>query len=195
VVEDEAQMPVVAAAEGTAGHGTAGHGTAGQGTVGQGTGPAAGAATVSGGAVAWGHFERAAPELAAEVRERFGVRKHCTMATLRRDGSPRISGTEVELSDGQLWTGSMPGAQKALDLRCDPRLAIHSPTVDPPPGDDSGWVGEAKVAGLAVEQEPREDGHRFRIDLTEVVLTRVEGDELVVTSWHPARGVQERRRR
>ena len=144
--------------------------------------------------VGWGEFERAAPELAAAVRERFALRRHCTMATLRRDGSPRISGTEVELADGELWTGSMPQAQKALDLRRDPRVAIHSPTVDPPPGDESGWVGEAKVAGRAVEQSPGADAHRFRIGLVEVVLTQVDGDALVVTSWHPGRGVQVRRR-
>ena len=160
-------------------------------------GTAAGAAPAAGEtgvAVGWGEFAREAPELAAAVRERFALRKHCTMATLRRDGSPRISGTEVELSDGELWTGSMPQALKALDLRRDPRVAIHSPTVDPPPGDDRGWVGEAKVAGRAVEQSPGEQGHRFRIGLVEVVLTQVDGDALVVTSWHPGRGVQVRRR-
>lgn len=174
----------------------------------QGTAAGAAPAGDTGGAVAWGEFERAAPVLAAAVRERFAARQHCTMATLRRDGSPRISGTEVELSDGELWTGSMPQALKALDLLRDPRVAIHSPTVDPPPGDDRGWVGEAKVAGRAVEQAPREQapglqsedqapaeqGHRFRIGLVEVVLTQVEGDALVVTSWHPGRGVQVRRR-
>jgi hypothetical protein len=40
-----------------------------------------------------------------------------TLATLRRDGSPRISGTEVEFTDGQVWLGMMPGSLKALDLR------------------------------------------------------------------------------
>ena len=170
----------------------------------QGTAAGAAPAGDTGGAVAWGEFERAAPVLAAAVRERFAARQHCTMATLRRDGSPRISGTEVELSDGELWTGSMPQALKALDLLRDPRVAIHSPTVDPTPGDDRGWVGEAKVAGRAVEQSPveqspgqqapGEQGHRFRIGLVEVVLTQVEGDALVVTSWHPGRGVQVRRR-
>lgn len=36
--------------------------------------------------------------------------------------------------------------------------------------------------------------HAFRIDVMEVVLTTVEGDGLVVTSWHPGRGVETRRR-
>ena len=62
----------------------------------------------------WAEFEREAPELAAAVRERFDVRKHATMATLRVDGSPRISGTEVAFTHGQLVLGSMPNARKAL---------------------------------------------------------------------------------
>jgi hypothetical protein len=96
-----------------------------------------------------------------------------------------------------VWIGSMPGARKALDLRRDSRMALHSPTVDPPEGDESAWAGEAKLAGVAVEV-PRTDSddtsHRFRIALTEAVLTRVAGDGLLITSWHPGRGVQEHRR-
>jgi hypothetical protein len=141
----------------------------------------------------WAELAADAPELEAEVRARFAVGKHCTLATLRRDGSPRISGTEVELSDGELWLGSMPGAVKARDLQRDGRCAVHSPTVDPPEHDPSSWAGEAKVAGVA-QEVPAEGAHRFRVRLTEVVLTTVEGDSLVVTSWHPGRGVEVARR-
>jgi len=143
----------------------------------------------------WQEFRDSAPDLASAVRDRFTVRKHCTMATLRNDGSPRISGTEVELSDGQLWIGSMPGAMKALDLRRDPRVALHSPTVDPPEDSPSDWPGEAKIAGRAVEvdNDDTDDGsHRFRIDIDEAVLTRVSGDSLHIRSWHPGRGVEEK---
>ena len=149
-------------------------------------------------AASWGAFAREAPELAERVRAAFSARKHCTMATLRRDGSPRISGTEVQLGEEQLEIGSMAGAVKALDLLRDPRCALHSPTVDPPEGRESEWAGEAKLAGVASEvggsagQEP--GSHTFRLALTEVVHTRVESDQLVVTSWHPGRGVEERRR-
>ena len=142
----------------------------------------------------WAQVEGEAPELMAAVRACFTVRKHCTMATLRRDGSPRISGTEVQLSGGQLWTGSMPAALKARDLQRDGRVALHSPTVDPPEGDESSWAGEAKVAGVAVEVPHDDASHRFRIDLLEVVHTRVDGDALLITSWHAGRGVQSRRR-
>src|SRR5262245_27326457 len=116
------------------------------------------------------------------------------MATLRKDGSPRISGTEVQFSDGQLWIGSMPAAMKALDLRRDPRVALHSPTVDPPEGNPSDWAGEAKIAGHAVEvpnDDPADTSHRFRLDIAEAVLTRVSGDRLLIQSWHPGRGLEE----
>ena len=138
----------------------------------------------------WAEFEREAPELAASVRDRFGVRKHATMATLRADGSPRISGTEVAFSDGQLVLGSMLNARKALDLRRDPRVAIHSPTVDPPEDNPSDWAGEAKVSGLAIELSSEDASHTFHIDLREVVLTRVSADTLAITSWHEGRGTE-----
>ena len=60
----------------------------------------------------WAEFEAAEPEFASRVRALMVSRKHLTMATLRRDGSPRISGTEVEFTEGQLRIGSMPGAVK-----------------------------------------------------------------------------------
>lgn len=117
-------------------------------------------------------------------------RKHLTMATLRRDGSLRISGTEVEFSDGRLQIGSMPNAVKALDLRRDPRVAIHGPTVDPPEGHPSSWLGEAKIAGRATEVDSGGESHRFVIDILEAVITRLNeaGDRLVVESWTPERG-------
>ena len=95
----------------------------------------------------WSEFAAQAPELAERVRARFDAHKHKTMATIRRDGSPRISGTETQFSDGELWIGSMWKAVKALDLQRDPRYAIHSATFDP----DKDWPGEAKVAGVAEE--------------------------------------------
>ncbi len=138
----------------------------------------------------WSEFEAAAPEFASRVRALLTARKHLTMATLRRSGSPRISGTEVEFADGQLRIGSMPGAVKALDLRRDPRVAIHGPTDDPPEGNPSDWKGEAKIAGIATEVDSDSSAHRFLIDVREAVITRLNdaGNRLVVESWDPARG-------
>ena len=130
------------------------------------------------------------PEFASRVRALLSSRKHLTIATLRRDGSPRISGSEVEFAEGELRIGSMPGAVKAQDLRHDPRVAIHGPTDDPPAGSPSAWRGEAKVAGTAAEVESPCEAHRFLIDVQEAVITRLNqaGDRLVVESWNPSRG-------
>ena len=155
----------------------------------------------------WNDIESDAPELADAVRKRFDATLHKTLATIRRDGSPRISGTEVLFADGDLWLGSMPGAMKARDLLRDGRCALHSAPVDEELAD-----GDAKIAGTAMvvtdldeirrawpewEEQPHlgpASAHAFRIDVTEVVLTTVAGDQLVVTQWHPGRGVESVRR-
>jgi Pyridoxamine 5'-phosphate oxidase len=138
----------------------------------------------------WSDFESAEPEFASRVGALLASRKHLTMATLRRDGSPRISGTEIEFADGQLRIGSMPGAVKAQDLRRDPRLAIHGPTDDPPAGYAGAWKGEAKIAGTATEVDSGGPAHRFLIDIHEATITHLNeaGNRLVVESWTQARG-------
>jgi Pyridoxamine 5'-phosphate oxidase len=158
----------------------------------------------------WGAFEAAAPELAGRVRASFDAHRHKLLATLRRDGSPRISGIETTFADGELWLGMMPGSRKALDLRRDPRLALHSASEDPPEDDPAGWAGDAKLSGRAVEvDDPAlkarlaggsgqpDDAHLFRVDLTEVVHTRVGDppDHLVIELWRPGAGVRRLQRR
>ena len=140
----------------------------------------------------WAQVEREAPELAALARSFFDAFTHKTLATLRRDGSPRISGTEVEFSDGDAWIGSMWRGVKALDLQRDPRFAIHSGSHDPP-----GWRGDAKIAGKVEDvTAPDADSHRFRLDITELVVVRLgePADHLVIESWHEGRGLSSLRR-
>src|SRR4051794_33590531 len=81
----------------------------------------------------WGQIEREAPELMAVARPFFDAFTHKTLATLRRDGAPRVSGIELDFSDGEAWIGSMGQAVKALDLQRDQRFALHSGSADPPP--------------------------------------------------------------
>jgi Pyridoxamine 5'-phosphate oxidase len=115
-------------------------------------------------------------------------RKHLTMATLRIDGSPRISGTEIKIADGQLTIGSMTNSYKTMDLRRDPRVAIHGPTHEPTKS--GGWRGEAKVAGRALEVPSGHEGHAFRIEIREVAITALNKtrDALVIESWSEAHG-------
>ena len=84
--------------------------------------------------VSWREFEATEPELAERVQRLFDAGRHKTVATLRADGSPRISGIECEFVDGQLRFGSMAHSRKAADLARDPRFALHGPTFHPVEG-------------------------------------------------------------
>lgn len=147
----------------------------------------------------WGEFEVAEPELAGQVRRLLEGGRHKTIATLRADGSPRISGIECELVDGQLRFGSMDGARKLADLQRDPRFHLHGPTVHPVEGEEAAWPGEVKVAGRALADGPAltsEDGEpegaSFTADITEVAYTHLdpEATKLIVEWWTPTGGRQ-----
>jgi len=154
----------------------------------------------------WNQVTAAAPQLAAGVRDLFDAHKHKALATLRRDGSPRISGIEASFRDGELWLGMMDQSLKARDLQRDPRLAVHSAMLDPDMAE-----GDAKIAGRAEEVtdpttkqaqttggEPPGPYHLFRVDVTEVVRITLGGDppdRLVIESWHEDRGLRRVERR
>jgi hypothetical protein len=149
----------------------------------------------------WKQFETEAPELAALIRTRFEAAETHVLATLRKDGSPRVSGSEVAFQEPDLRFGSMPGARKARDLQRDGRCAIHAHPSDPSAG------GDAKVSGIAIEvtgndkfayvagDEPDDGSHAFRLDLHEAVVTSVEGDELVIRLWRMGNPVHTFRRK
>jgi hypothetical protein len=152
----------------------------------------------------WSDFERAAPELARNVRARLDAHTHKTLATVRRDGSPRISGTETKLADGELWIGSMWQALKARDLQRDPRFALHSGSDEP-----ADWTGDAKLAGVAEEitdpervreinggSAPPGPSHLFRLDLREVSTVGLDDERkaLLIEVWRPERGVRTMKR-
>jgi len=143
--------------------------------------------------VAWKDVEQAEPEFAARVRRLFDAGRHKTIATLRADGSPRISGIECEFADGELRFGSMTQARKGADLGRDPRFALHGPTVQPQEGKEAEWPGEAKIAGRAVPAGPISDGPAgdlFVADVSEVVIVQLnpEATMLVIESWTPQHG-------
>src|SRR4051812_9263607 len=139
---------------------------------------------------AWRDVEQAAPEFAQRVRALFDAHRHKTIATVRADGSPRISGIETVFEDGELVFGSMPNARKGADLRRDPRFALHSATVDPVEGAEAQWPGEAKISGRAVAAETTTEGpdsDLFHADIAEVVHTHLNDNAtlLVVEWWTP----------
>ncbi|MGH9096362.1 MAG: pyridoxamine 5'-phosphate oxidase family protein, partial [Acidimicrobiales bacterium] len=127
----------------------------------------------------WKVIEQAEPEFARRVRKLMDAGRHKTIATLRADGSPRISGIECEFTHTDLSFGSMTGARKGADLARDPRFALHGPTFYPEEGKEGDWPGEAKIAGRAIRSGPvatdevddGPDGEMFVADITEVVIT------------------------
>jgi hypothetical protein len=157
---------------------------------------------------AWAEVVAAAPELARDARGFLDAGVHKTLATLRRGGAPRISGTEVSFVGDDLWFGSMWMARKARDLRADPRFALHSASPDPP-----GWRGDATVSGQVEEvtdperiaafmavvspEQPPGGMHLFRADVREVLVVRLgePADHLVIDVWNADRGVRRMARR
>lgn len=152
----------------------------------------------------WGEFAAFEPDLAAEIRRRLEIGKHRYLATIRDDGSPRISGQELYFTDdgADAWFGCMPRSRKVRDLERDPRFALHGRSEDPP-----AWEGDAKIAGRAIRvtapererellasvgHEHEGGGAVYLVDLTEAVLTRLSGagDRLEITLWKPDRGVR-----
>ena len=143
----------------------------------------------------WGAFEQACPDIAALARERFETDEVVLLGTIRVDGTPRISPSELDFVDGELCLGMMPDSRKVLDLRRDPRLLVHSvPQGRMNPG------GDVKLRGAAVERldlpfrsryrdaifarigwapdEP--DFHLFTFDVADAAFIRFGGDRLVL---------------
>ncbi len=146
----------------------------------------------------WSNVVRATPHLAAHVQARFDAHGLALLATLRRDGSPRISGIEPLFALDELWLGMMLASRKAADLLRDPRFALHSATID-----KQVTHGDAKIAGRAVLVEdeatvgrfvaafqahtgyapPPGPFHLFRADVREISLVRPGGDHLDLDWW------------
>lgn len=149
----------------------------------------------------WNEIVAIVPDLAAKVEASFDANVHKVMATLRADGSPRLSGTEVDISLGEMWISSMAGARKARDLQRDPRLAIHSAPIDATlklpdcrvdgravEVTDPEEIDRWQRASGKVEDLPDEPFHLFRLDLEEIACTTVVDDVLVIEWWRPETG-------
>src|SRR5215470_7582439 len=104
----------------------------------------------------WAEFATAAPEMAALGREQLEAQRVVLIATVRRDGSPRISGAEPVTVEGDLYLGMMWRSRKALDLRRDPRLLIHNPICS-----NAGDEVEFSLRGQAIEVHDAEVRRRF----------------------------------
>lgn len=151
----------------------------------------------------WAEFAAEQPDLAAFVQSRFAVDRHALIATLRKDGSPRISGVEPDFTRGEVWLGMMLDSLKSKDLRRDPRFALHCTTTTASMTEG----GDAKISGTAEFWTDKDEYLKelyertgwmpeggeldlFRLNVTEVVSLTVEGDGMIVLSWHEGRGIR-----
>lgn len=152
----------------------------------------------------WDDLHTAAPEFAATCRARIERDGLALLATLRADGFPRISGVEPLFHVGEVALGMMPASRKALDLRRDPRCALHAATIDKDLAD-----GDVKLTGRAVEVTggaaveaylvalraaigwaPAPGAfHLFIVDLVDVSRVSIEDGAMQVDTWRPDRGL------
>jgi hypothetical protein len=159
----------------------------------------------------WNDFSQAEPELAERARVLISSTTNCVLATIRADGSPRISGIDPFFRDEHLWIGSMPDSRKGADLARDPRIALHGipwesrkvkdGAMDPGDGDvkltgravlladtdEGARILSEYFAALGVD-EPPGGGDLYTIDVDSVVVISVEDDQLVVDRWSATDG-------
>ena len=91
----------------------------------------------------WKIFAEQQPELAAFGAERLNG-KVAYLATVRKDGSPRVHPMTPIIGQGHFFVFMEPTSPKGHDLRRDGRFAIHCAV-----SDNSGASGEFSIAGRA----------------------------------------------
>ena len=152
----------------------------------------------------WSQIEPAQPRLAELGQQRLIEPGVVLVATIRRDGTPRLSPVEPLVMDGSLWLSMMWQSTKAADLLRDPRVLLHSVITS-----RDGTEGEFKIRGTArAEHDPAvqrryadtagttlgwrpEPGwfHLFDIDIAEVIFISYDpasGDQHTAM-WPPGR--------
>jgi hypothetical protein len=150
----------------------------------------------------WEEFTKAAPRIAAVFARRHAATGNlCLLATLRADGSPRISPMEPRIFEGRLWLIGMPDTTKFRDLARDPRFCLHTATVDTQvtEGDAKLWGVVDDVRDTALHQRfamdlfedtgldlrGRDFDHFYAADLTGASAIEVGGGHLDITIWKP----------
>jgi hypothetical protein len=119
----------------------------------------------------WSELVVAQPRLAGLGRERLLDRGVVLVATIRADGTPRLSPVEPYVLDGVLWLSMLWGSRKAADLLRDPRILVHSVITS-----RDGGEGEFKIRGQA----------RAELDLD--AQRRYAGAVAAALGWHPEPG-------
>src|SRR5437764_15418947 len=139
----------------------------------------------------WADLEAKQPRLGELGRTKLAGPGVVLVATIRRDGSPRVSPVEPLFWDGDLWLSMGWKSRKATDLRRDPRILVHSIVTNP-----SGTEGEYKLRGRALPEEDPEVQAEFSRQVTQRLgwapeigkfhLFRVDVDDVTFIHWDEA---------
>jgi Pyridoxamine 5'-phosphate oxidase len=159
----------------------------------------------------WKEFSQEAPEIAGLAERRLVTTGLMMLATLRRDGFPRISpvepvlaGDRLVLHDDKLWLGMMVDSTKSRDLKRDGRCGLHTATADKhvSQGDVKLWGTATPVTDKITLARFSDDifesvGFRFEvgsfdafdIDLLGASSVEVADDVMYVKTWKLGKGV------
>ena len=142
--------------------------------------------------MSWKILETQAPEIAAFGKARLDG-KVAYLATIRKDGSPRVHPFTPIIGEGRFFAFMEPTSPKGHDLRRDGRFAIHCSV-----SDTSGESGEFIVSGRARPVDdpevrrlatklcsylPAERYVLFEFDIESAASTEYKEDEPVRARW------------
>ena len=152
----------------------------------------------------WVELTRRQPGLAELGQQRLLGPGVVLVATIRGDGTPRLSPVEPFVLDGILWLSMLWHSRKAADLLRDPRILVHSIITSRDGGEGEFKIrGTARAEGSAAVQAryaaavgaslgwSPEPGrfHLFAVSIGDVTFIRYDdatGDQFVAR-WPPAR--------
>ena len=142
--------------------------------------------------MSWNVLELQAPDIAEFSRTRLH-NQVAYLATVRKDGSPRVHPFTPIIGEGHFFVFMEPTSPKGFDLRHDDRFAIHCSVTD-----NSGASGEVSMTGkarfiedpelraLAIKICPYEPAERyilFEFDPETVMVTEYPGGAAVRRHW------------
>jgi hypothetical protein len=156
----------------------------------------------------WADLEVSQPRLAELGYRRLVEPGVVLVATIRMDGTPRVSPVEPLVMDGELWLSMMLGSAKARDLLRDDRILVHGIVTS-----RDGAAGEFKVrGGVRHETSPEihakyaqrvasdlgwhpEPGHfhLFAVHIESVTYLRYDDGDQYLTMWPPGQETVRRR--
>ncbi len=153
----------------------------------------------------WQEFVDQAPRIAEIFQRRHAATGNlCLLATVRADGSPRISPIEPRVFEGRLLLVGMPHTTKFADLGRDPRFCLHTATVDPHVGEGDvklfGSVrndrdtalhqrfADALFAESGFDLRGQEFDPFYVAELSSGSSVTIDDGQLTITIWKPGQG-------